>query len=777
MKKRLIVLLVVLCIFISLHVQATNVDWKLYKDTQLIKLDNQFEIVNNKIYLPVKEVLELSGDKVTINDSNIVAQNDDLHREFMIYNEYGELVVVDLFYERYSSMYVNDKLYTEIDFFKRNTSFKITVDYDKKEICLNPEYEKLYTAINDFIYNNNMMEVSSLHSSYFKYKENFKISKKYKSKTEGYFSWNNKECQLRYTLLGKTDGVIKMTDIPNCNIDIDYFDDNYVDGYKIGLNNKKIYSISGLKSSNDIDIENIVLEVLEDSKPNVFKNIVNISNEILKNIAIDNVDVECMDKTNHKYKIKFNDLQQVVSNSEDLSFEINCEIDDNKLTGLKCKAVMEDNNDYLEKITLNMDYDIKYVKNLKALNKKIDKLKEETSKEVLPKKYDIHKVVTFKDPLFEKIVRKEINKPVGDIYPLELLGIEYLDDDLLDEEEKINNIDGIQYMLNLEELYLNDNSISDISYLSGLTNLQDLAMYNNKISDISALRDLENLELLNLENNKIKDISCLKDLCKLDTLVLNNNNIDRLPRLSGISLLELGSNNIKDISSIVNMYGLWYLDISNNQISDISWINSNIDLEIVDLSNNKIIELPSFENLTEIMELDLSNNKISDIETLGSLQYLEELKAANNNIDSIPVFSTDTLYELDLSSNNITDISNLSNLKSLMELNLSNNNIEDVTPLKDMYLSWLFLDYNQIKNIDMLEFSELEKLTLSNNQVESINPNYIGANTIEILDISNNKIKKLDFLLKLNNLKNLIISGNPIEDNTILNSLMGVIVE
>lgn len=82
-------------------------------------------------------------------------------------------------------------------------------------------------------------------------------------------------------------------------------------------------------------------------------------------------------------------------------------------------------------------------------------------------------------------------------------------------DKGIRSIQGIQFLINLNELELTRNAISDISALSGMNNLIELNMSNNVISDISGLVGLNNLVRLYLSSNQISDISGLGNLNNL----------------------------------------------------------------------------------------------------------------------------------------------------------------------------------------------------------------------------------------------------------------------
>ena len=91
-----------------------------------------------------------------------------------------------------------------------------------------------------------------------------------------------------------------------------------------------------------------------------------------------------------------------------------------------------------------------------------------------------------KDKNLERMIRKIINKPEGEIYQSDLLQI--------------------------IELNLTDYNISDISSLSGLKNLIYLNLGYNNISDVSALSGLTNLNYIDISKNNISDVNHLSNL-------------------------------------------------------------------------------------------------------------------------------------------------------------------------------------------------------------------------------------------------------------------------
>jgi Leucine-rich repeat (LRR) protein len=292
------------------------------------------------------------------------------------------------------------------------------------------------------------------------------------------------------------------------------------------------------------------------------------------------------------------------------------------------------------------------------------------------------KKVIFPDSNLEAAIRAAINKPDGAIYALDLKGIS----DFGANESSIEDITGLEYCTNLQNLYLENNQITDVSPLSGLTGLQQLVLKGNRITDISPLSRLTNLETLDLRVNQVTDISPLSGLANLQELGLGSNQIIDLSSLSSLSnlkLLGLNNNSITDLSPLSGLTNLRSINLGgNNQITDLSPLSGLTNLKNLGLSYNQIIDLSPLFGLTSLQTLALEGNQITDVSPLSSLTSLKWLYLGNNQITDVsPLSGLTSLQTLALERNQITDASPLSGLSSLNTLNLEDNQITDFSSL------------------------------------------------------------------------------------------------
>ena len=268
---------------------------------------------------------------------------------------------------------------------------------------------------------------------------------------------------------------------------------------------------------------------------------------------------------------------------------------------------------------------------------------------------------------------------------------------------RISNLAGLEYAVNLTELYLPDNSISDISVLGSLTELYTLDLSYNSISDVSVLDSLASLSYVFLNNNNISDVSAVGSaLGRLGSF-----------RFHGQRHLDLSNNAISDISPLVSIQGLEGLVLSGNSISDISALRrfrfrreSEHSAAYLLLNNNAISDISALGSLNYVTHIYLADNKVSDVSALGRLRDLTTLELNNNTISDVSALrSLRELAFLHLNNNMISDVSALRSLRDLVGLELQNNAITNVSALAGLgrsdstRLRTLLLDGNGLETL------------------------------------------------------------------------------
>ena len=139
-------------------------------------------------------------------------------------------------------------------------------------------------------------------------------------------------------------------------------------------------------------------------------------------------------------------------------------------------------------------------------------------------------------------------------------------------------------------------------------------MGGNRIQKIDHLSCLNELESLELGRNQIQKIEHLDSLANLRTLNFNSNLIEEIEGLDALKSLE-------------------YLNLSSNQIKKMEHLNHLIALKELILDHNQIKSIDDLEALAKLQTLLLNNNKIEQISGLGSLARLEELNLEMNPLN------------------------------------------------------------------------------------------------------------------------------------------------
>ncbi len=120
---------------------------------------------------------------------------------------------------------------------------------------------------------------------------------------------------------------------------------------------------------------------------------------------------------------------------------------------------------------------------------------------------DAGAAILFPDPNLEAAVRSTIQKPDGDLFPEDLMGVTSLSA----PDSDIADIDGIQHLVDLTSLSLPGNRISDLTPLSELIRLSDLDLSDNAITDIQPLAANEGIgpgDTIDLTDNPLGETAC-----------------------------------------------------------------------------------------------------------------------------------------------------------------------------------------------------------------------------------------------------------------------------
>ena len=185
--------------------------------------------------------------------------------------------------------------------------------------------------------------------------------------------------------------------------------------------------------------------------------------------------------------------------------------------------------------------------------------------------------------------------------------------------QKIEDLTGLEYCGNLTELDLTYNNISNISILNQLTKISTLSLDSNNIADISPLDSLERLENVHLSQNQIKDIQPLisnPNIAGGDLVVLTDNPLTNFSYTHLISQLTNRGVTV-EVNAVVNAIVFKDSNLEDQvrsalgNITTILTASNTSNLITLEAKQAQITDLTGLQELTNLTSLDISFNPLS----------------------------------------------------------------------------------------------------------------------------------------------------------------------
>ncbi|KAI6218329.1 Histone deacetylase 6 [Aphelenchoides fujianensis] len=188
--------------------------------------------------------------------------------------------------------------------------------------------------------------------------------------------------------------------------------------------------------------------------------------------------------------------------------------------------------------------------------------------------------------------------------------------------------------------------------------------------------------------------------------------------------LTMRNNLLKEINTRLNVETLTELDLYENQIAKIENLEKLVNLEHLDLSFNRLTKIEGLATLTKLRNLYFVHNKLTKIEGLETLVNLEYLELGDNRIKKIENLDKNTrIQRLFLGANRIQKIENLGHLQELVVLSLGRQlHHHDREPRRADRPPRVvpLAERNRADRRPRKRNTELEILDLNNNQLKRI---------------------------------------------------------
>lgn len=363
-------------------------------------------------------------------------------------------------------------------------------------------------------------------------------------------------------------------------------------------------------------------------------------------------------------------------------------------------------------------------------------------------KYSDSEYIIFSDSNLEYLIRKYLNLNNS------ILKKEYLETVSVlfidqDDDHPVFSLDDLKYFKNLNILEINNCYSNDYSIIGYLENLTSLTIN------------------LDFHDSYQIDYSFLINLKKLMTLTINDFNIKNFDFLLNLnSLISFSSNvPVNDFSALYLSTSLTNLSLCGIHLQDLSIFCSYQNLKSLSVVDAKIDSFAGCESLQSLTSLDVSGSEISGTDYLINCSNLLNINFSSCNLADVGFLTDIPLNYINLSNNSISKIQ--LGKSSVIELNLSNNTLTDLDLSEQKNISIIDVSNNKLKKLilpNTLEY--LTSLNVSTNNLYSLS--FKSAPNLISFYAADNAFSDISFLASSVNLKNIILDNNPITNLDIL---------
>jgi hypothetical protein len=156
-------------------------------------------------------------------------------------------------------------------------------------------------------------------------------------------------------------------------------------------------------------------------------------------------------------------------------------------------------------------------------------------------------------------------------------------------EEDITDVSSLSDLINLEELYLQDNALTSLENFPAFINLKKISVAGNKhLTSTKGIEKFTLLEELQANKSGLRDLNGLEQLSNLKVVGLMMNKLTKVSaflHLEHIEKVVLSYNPIADISAFSNKTALTWFTAHDTNITDLTPLIGNVNLKVVGVSS------------------------------------------------------------------------------------------------------------------------------------------------------------------------------------------------
>jgi len=346
--------------------------------------------------------------------------------------------------------------------------------------------------------------------------------------------------------------------------------------------------------------------------------------------------------------------------------------------------------------------------------------------------------------------------------------------------KQISEIEGFQNLKTLQKLILSDNEIYAIEEIKNLAELRELDISYNQITNLAPLKHLTHLENLNASYNRVRETKDLAILTNLKLLDLAHNNIDLtngLERLVNLEYLYIEGNPIftdflssgPDFDRDLFLY-YWMIAGKIGRKSD-----EFFDMVRQRQKKDAIFHVPHLRKAIQNAEGKPKEDRSLHLRVYYPEKYDPEFESEPFSYvtqlrDKKIIFNCPShlkLYDMVCIAEELKD----DELARVRKIKLTRCELSALWLKKYESLEILDLSYNRISELRHFEYLQnLRILNLRGNNIESIE-NLTGLSNLQELNLGYNKIHSLPDLSSLKNLRVLFLGNNNLTELTNIEDL------